>query len=523
MARRAQPFKYRGAWRAQVTLKNGTRPFRDFTSHGEAGDWITDQLANANTETLPELGGPSQASLAEALAHYAGLNTITKGGYSAEIDRINHYLEGADIKPLKIVTINGKRQLILKETKKLPSAFKANKDTLLHKREGTYKLIAALGRRKCSTLCTADFRRLMVSMKNEGLSDSTIQKEIALLKHLFNVVAAEWNWKGFDNPCAGLKLGGSNQRFVFMTQEQRVALRQALAECDNPYFWPLVEVCMQTTLRKGSLLAMTRSNVDLGGRVAMLPSKTGPVSVPLSQKAVETLQNMAVHPSGKYFPMSGNAIDMAWDGVRRKIGMPQMQFKDLRHIGATDYARAGANGHQLQKMLGHKSSRMADVYVNLVGNDILEFMDRVASSQVVYNVPAPASGTGEEMLNRNRSKRLTDALVKKILTTQAPTEAPVTPAHTATDIFLAQHGVPATPPSGTLGCASAQNALPGDGSQEIQTHTTAQKGEQANEPEDALDESAVNNCALATGTNDARGQARTVTNNVVMVDFRRKG
>jgi len=523
MARRAKPFKYRGAWRAQVTLKNGTRPFRDFTSHGEAGDWITDQLANANIETLPELGGPSQANLAEALAHYAGLNTITKGGYSAEIDRINHYLEGADIKPLKIVTIDGKRQLILKETKKLPSAFKANKDNLLHKREGTYKLIAALGRRKCSTLCTADFRRLMVSMKNEGLSDSTIQKEIALLKHLFNVVAAEWAWKGFDNPCAGLKLGGSNQRFVFMTQEQRAALRLALAQCDNPYFWPLVEVCMQTTLRKGSLLAMTRSNVNLEGRIAMLPSKTGPVGVPLSQKAVEILQNMAVHPSGTYFPMSGNAIDMAWDGVRIKIGMPQMQFKDLRHIGATDYARVGANAHHLQKLLGHKSTRQAEIYVNLVSLDVLDFMDRTESSHAVYNIPAPASGTGEEMLNRNRSKRLTDALVKRILTTQGPTEASVAPAQTATDIFLAQQGVPATPPAGTLGCASAQNAQPGDGSQTSQTHTTAQEEEQANQPGDALDESGANNCALATGTNDARGQARKATNNVVRVDFRRKG
>ncbi|WP_305596384.1 site-specific integrase [Rhodoferax sp.] len=161
-----------------------------------------------------------------------------------------------------------------------------------------------------------------------------------------------------------------------MTQEQRAALRQALAQCDNPYFWPLVEICMQTTLRKGSLLAMTRSNVDLGGRIAMLPSKTGPVAVPLSQKAVEILQNMAVHPSGTYFPMSGNAIDMAWDGVRRKIGMPQMQFKDLRHIGATDYARVGANAHHLQKVLGHKSTRQAEIYVNLVSLDVLDFMDR---------------------------------------------------------------------------------------------------------------------------------------------------
>jgi hypothetical protein len=35
-----QPFAYRGGWRAQVTLKNGTRPYADFTYEKEAGEWI---------------------------------------------------------------------------------------------------------------------------------------------------------------------------------------------------------------------------------------------------------------------------------------------------------------------------------------------------------------------------------------------------------------------------------------------------------------------------------------------------
>lgn len=42
--------------------------------------------------TSPNSAAPKQASLAQALAHYATLSTITKGGYAAELDRINHYL-----------------------------------------------------------------------------------------------------------------------------------------------------------------------------------------------------------------------------------------------------------------------------------------------------------------------------------------------------------------------------------------------------------------------------------------------
>lgn len=531
----AKPFKYRGRWRAQPTLANGLRPAQDFDTYDAAKTCITDQLANANTEHQPELGGPKQASLAQALAHYAGLNTITKGGYAAELDRINHYLVADGLSALKIVAKDGKRELLTKPQGKLPSAFEAHKENRLNQRKETYKQLSMLAKRSCSTLCTADFRRLMVAMEKEGLSESTIQKEIALLKHLFNVAAKEWNWKGFENPCVGLKLGGSKQRFVFLTSAQQLALREALSECDNPYFWPLVEICIQTTLRKGSLMKMTRTNVDLDGRVAVLPSKTGTVSIPLSLKAVRLLRDMPVHPSGKYFPMSGNAVGMAWEGVRQKIGMPELQFKDLRHVGATALARAGANSHQLQKVLGHKSSRQAEIYVNLVGADTLAFLDRIAPDQTVYQVPVPATESGEGILKRNRSRRLSDALIERIKTAQSDTPVgdPIVVAQDpadsdATAVFLAQHAEPIEPAP-----EPAHNCQARDDAQQLQSASTTnakgnaaceagaagltQGADSAGEPEVATPEQ-----ERATGTHGLLAEKSGTPNNVVRVDFRRK-
>ena len=65
----AKPFKYRGKWLAQVTLANGERPTRDFDSgeYQNAVQWMAEQLANANAEHAPELGGPTVATLAAAL------------------------------------------------------------------------------------------------------------------------------------------------------------------------------------------------------------------------------------------------------------------------------------------------------------------------------------------------------------------------------------------------------------------------------------------------------------------------
>ena len=409
-----KPFKYRGRWRAQVTLKSGSRPHADFDDHASACAWICQMLSNANTEHQAELGGPTQATLAQALNHYAALYSVNKGGVDSELNRINHYLAGAGLKLLR-KTKNEKGQIALEhyEPKAQPQGWQEHNDIRRAKRSETYAAIAALARKRCSVINTADIRRLMGTMKAEGLSDSTIQKEIALLRHMFNVAAKEWQWKGFENPTEGLKLGTSQRRFVYITKEQEAALWEAIAECDNPYFWPLIACAMETTMRRGSLLAMRWDKTDLEGRIAQVPSKTGEINVPLSQHAVRVLSEMPRHPSGRVFPMTANAVEMAWDGVRVKAGVPELQFKDIRHLGATAYARRGLNAHQLKAILGHKTTFMAQVYVNLVAQDVLDAMDATAPVTPVTQVPPPAVGSAERIVQGRRAARLNDPVKKR--------------------------------------------------------------------------------------------------------------
>ena len=67
MAKVPTPFAYRGGWRAQITLPNKSRPFKDFDAHSDAQQWLTDQAANAKATHQAVLGGPKQATLAQAL------------------------------------------------------------------------------------------------------------------------------------------------------------------------------------------------------------------------------------------------------------------------------------------------------------------------------------------------------------------------------------------------------------------------------------------------------------------------
>lgn len=325
-----------------------------------------------------ELGGPDRATVGMVLNLYAHQFSVLKGGAKAELMRINHYLVGAGLSPLRRVTVDGQHRLEPSPNRigqATPGAWKTYLAARRAKRVGTYRLIHAIGGTTCAALTTAKLRELATTMRTEGLSESTVQKELALLKAAFNVAAREWGWVGFANPAVGIRLGQSRMRFVRLSDEQEGRLVQALSECDNPQFWPLVELAIISTMRRGSLLKLQWAGVSLETREVHVWAKGAEVTLPLSQRAFQLLRRIPRNDSGRVFSMTENAVKLAWEGVREKAGLPTLRFADLRHLGATFYARAGLNAHQLRLVLGHKTTRMAEVYVNLVNSDVTEALD----------------------------------------------------------------------------------------------------------------------------------------------------
>lgn len=429
MSKAAKPFAYRGKWRIQVTLKNGKRPVGNFLKHAEALQWAADTLANDNSAHEAQLGGPTQATLAQALLHYAQQNSVHKRGVDSEINRINHYLQGAGMPTLKaFVNEKGGCELMEQPPKAVPKGWKAHVEGRREARKATYEVIDRLANKRCSAISNADIRAFFTRMATDGLSASTIQKEIALLKAMFNTAAKEWAWKGFENPCTAVKLGKSERRFVYLTQAQQDAILLALAQCDNPYFWHLIIVAKETTLRLDTVMKMSWSLIDLDNRITMLPTKSGQRKYVLPATVVEVLRIIPRHPSGKVFPMSKNAVKMAWNGVRARAGVPLLQFRDLRHWGATDWVRRGLNAHELMKVLGHSSIQTAQFYVDLVGQDMQVALDRASANGVVMQLPPPSHGDGVQQLKMNRQEKVQHALAARLkkLGKTAP-EAKATP------------------------------------------------------------------------------------------------
>jgi integrase len=147
-------------------------------------------------------------------------------------------------------------------------------------------------------------------------------------------------------------------RATFTLSNRARRFWKTLAWCDNSYFWTLLGISVQTTLRMSSLLVMRWDQFDLDGRIVTVPSKSGQIAIPLTFRAVTVFRQMPRDDSGYVFPLNANAVDMAWDGVRGKVGVPKLQFRDLRHLAAGDFARRGFNKHQLRSVLGHIGQRL---------------------------------------------------------------------------------------------------------------------------------------------------------------------
>ena len=223
----------------------------------------------------------------------------------AELNRINRYLGAVNMPLLKAVENDkGVPEITQYLSCEIPAAWQEFNDKRRAQRAKTYEMFKELAPKRCSSISAAHIRALFVQMQQDGLSPSTIQKEIAMLKAMFNSAIAEWEWKGLENPCRTIKLSKSDRRFVHLSKDQREALQTALAECDNPYFWPLEMVAKETTLRRSTLLKMKWSLIDLENRTMMLPGKTGQQKYSISEPVQTVLEQLPRDPSGYVFPVS---------------------------------------------------------------------------------------------------------------------------------------------------------------------------------------------------------------------------
>ncbi len=182
----------------------------------------------------------------------------------------------------------------------------------------------------------AEFRDQRLKLVSGG----TVIRELAYISSVINHARREWGIN-IDNPVRLVRKPPTPQgRSRTVNEAEMLRILDALTPRPtrrvSPWMKPLVELAVETAMRRGELLGLRWEHTDFSNRVAHLPvTKNGEGRyVPLSSRAVAILEGLPRSLSGYVFPIKPQTVAAAFMKATDRVGLGDVRFHDLRHRGA---------------------------------------------------------------------------------------------------------------------------------------------------------------------------------------------
>lgn len=235
--------------------------------------------------------------------------------------------------------------------------------------EDSYRL-RAIQRRSISMTSMARLSSLKIaSYRDERLlkvAPNTVIRELAYLSSVINHARREWGIN-IANPVQMVRKPSMPQgRNRLITDDELQRLLEQLEPTGRRNVWmkPLVLFALETGMRRGELLQLKWADINFQNQIATLwETKNGDRRVvPLSSKAVETLQTAPRSLCGRVFPLSQAAQAKAFKEALKRCNLDDLHFHDLRHTAITNMAKKLPNLIELAAVSGHKSLKMLQRY-----------------------------------------------------------------------------------------------------------------------------------------------------------------
>jgi integrase len=200
----------------------------------------------------------------------------------------------------------------------------------------------------------------------------TVRRELSVLQHCFEVARREWDIPLATNPVSQIAMPqASKPRNRRPTPEELETLLVGCGRGRSPLLAPIIRFAIETAMRRGEIVAVRWSEVDAQCKTLHIPvTKNGhPRTIPLTPTALEIL---AALPSDNdlVFPVSGNAIRLAWQRLKKRVGIDDLRFHDLRHEAVSRFFEMGLSVPEVALISGHKDMRMLFRYTHLKAEDV---------------------------------------------------------------------------------------------------------------------------------------------------------
>lgn len=212
------------------------------------------------------------------------------------------------------------------------------------------------------------------------IGPGTVRKEFGILAVILERARREWGLLE-TNPVRDVRLPPMPRPRTRRLEARFNEPERLFAAClasENPYLLPIVELALETAMRRGELLSLVWEHVDLERRTALLPeTKNGHARVvPLSSKAMTVLNGLIPRPTGPVFPdVTSEAIKRAFIRAARRAGLEDFRFHDLRHEATTRLFEKGLAMMEVASITGHRDPRKLRGYTHLAAEALAKKLD----------------------------------------------------------------------------------------------------------------------------------------------------
>ena len=96
-----------------------------------------------------------------------------------------------------------------------------------------------------------------------------------------------------------------------------------------------------------------------------------PQALDVLKQRLEQLPDHCTKPNtGRVFPITANALRLAWERMRAHTKIKDLRFHDLRHEAISRFFELGLSVPEVALISGHKDTRMLFRYTHLRAKDI---------------------------------------------------------------------------------------------------------------------------------------------------------
>ncbi|MHA2217642.1 MAG: tyrosine-type recombinase/integrase [Candidatus Hodarchaeales archaeon] len=203
----------------------------------------------------------------------------------------------------------------------------------------------------------------------ERITKSTVNRYLAILKKMFNT-AITWGYIK-NNPVRQIKFFSEKdnlkERILYKDEEER------LFKSSSKHLRPILVVALNTGMRRGEILNLKWENIDFQAKeIRIENTKSGrPRTIDINSHLLSELMKLKSEAKDSLYvflnPKTGKPykkLQTSFNGARRRAGIENFRFHDLRHTFASRLVERGVDLIRIKELLGHSSVKVTERYTH---------------------------------------------------------------------------------------------------------------------------------------------------------------